>query len=235
MQKVAKLLSLILRHIVIILAAVGVLLALCVTLLALKGLVSVPSGPVKIVYGEPFEHSSTCFLSDAIYEYREIGGEWSENEPTRPGKYEIRAIGFGSFGTQKYSEPLRFDIVARPLEILPDGQFLIYGTTPSSVSATPAEGDTMSYDGFLFGDPLSTSSGFTADVWVDPDGVTLKNQYGEDVTDKEFIVTYNYGILEIKKLKLFVATKSKTEERWSGGCKTHLMPGTRDTPVGVNQ
>ena len=84
-QKIARFLKPIFKHFIKITVSLAVLVAATVTLLAMRGNITVSateSFNTELIYGEELQYSASAFLSNVEYEYRAEGSEeWTKDFP----------------------------------------------------------------------------------------------------------------------------------------------------------
>lgn len=159
----------------LLLAALVLLAALIVTLCAVAGNLYDQFCPASVEYGSPVGFRARAVFGSATAEYREKGtGEWSREQPTRVGEYEVRAVSEGVSG-EKYGDVFTFSVLPRALDIQAAETFL-YGEDPA-VAASLAYADSLGDMAFSYR-PLT---GRTYEVEVQVRSVV--NGAGEDVTD----------------------------------------------------
>lgn len=172
------------RHRLAIAATALVLAAaVCVFLLTI-GTFSGSLNCTDLTYGETPAGSMTAFLSDVQYQYACIDGDpvWSDQTPTQPGQYRIRAVSHNGFGQERYSESATFTLLPRKLDVqINDGSY-IYGDFTADL---PQENTV--FNGLANGDRPGS---LEFDLNQDEDGnfrvslkhLTLINSSGQDVT-----------------------------------------------------
>ena len=103
MKKVAAAVRTARRYRVLIIAALALLAIVCAVLLSVRGIVydAVPC-PSSVPYGSPLGYRADAVFEDVRYEYASAGkDDWSAEAPLRTGKYRVRAVADGSFGTKR--------------------------------------------------------------------------------------------------------------------------------------
>ena len=147
------------RHWIPILIAAVAVLATAVTLTSTKGLVYDKTAPPQnITYGEEFVYSAGAFMSGKVaYEFRADGSdEWTSERPLRAGKYYVRALSYRAFGIASYGNEHGFTIMPKPVDVKVADR-TIFGDAPQ-VSAELCYDDTISCDGFAYGNPALTET-----------------------------------------------------------------------------
>lgn len=159
----------------LLLAALVLIAALIITLCAVAGNLYDQFCPASVEYGAPVGFRAKAVFGSAAAEYREKGtDEWSPEQPTRVGEYEVRAVSRGISG-EKYGDVFTFSVLPRALEVQAADTFL-YGEDPA-VTATLAYADSLGDVAFSYR-PL-TGQTYEVEVQV----CSVVNGAGEDVTD----------------------------------------------------
>ncbi len=191
-KKIADVLKSIFRHMTKIIICTSVVLVITAALLATKGIiVSAESCPEEITYGEELGYSAKAFLSKVKYEYKLKGSdEWTENEPTLPGEYRVRAAAKALFG-YRYSDEESFILKPKELTVGIVNGGIIYGSDPVIVADTVYE-DSVVCDGFVYNEDRTS-------VVADIDSVKVLNSRGDDVTSCYVIKTESGDIYFIDR------------------------------------
>ena len=132
-----------------ILAGFLLLLAIIGVLLGITGIVVGGQFPASVTYGDPLNFKASAIFRDATLEYRPVGGNWSTQEPTLVGEYEVRGVSHDVVGGRRCGDPAKFTIEPRPAEVTIVGESLAYGDTPT-VSAQLVEGDSLTGADFSY-------------------------------------------------------------------------------------
>ncbi len=161
-----------------------------------------------LVYGEQPKASAKALFSSVRYEYKDAYGTWSEQSPKLPGQYAARSVSVGSFGKEKYSEEVPFQITPLMVELtaLPadttwtdeEGTAppLVYGEWPVVGCVSLPYGDIMMGAEFRHEDQnklalgntfghlgyLPDEFGYLSPFWVKADTVRVFSQDGTEVT-----------------------------------------------------
>lgn len=199
------------RHWIPILIAAVAVLATAVTLTSTKGLVydkTVP--PQNLTYGEEFNYAAGAFMSGKIaYEFRADGSdEWSGEMPVRAGKYYVRALSYRAFGFTSYGKEYGFTISPKPIDVKV-AESSVFGDKPQ-VSAELCYNDTISCDGFVYGDISLSETTVRAILG----SVKITDENGVDVTGSYTLNAPEYGIT-FSKREIRV-TVEKTEIEYDG-------------------
>ena len=226
-KKVAEVLALILRHIVLVITVLALIIGSIVAILALKGSVISVDAPTSVVYGESMVCKGKAFLSRVTFEYLGDDGQWSETPPVMTGEYKLRARGKGSFGTYKYGDELAFGITPAPLSVTVAENELEYGSVPSAHGRT-VRGDTISCESFTFekyqaitATAKNQKAVATNTVTPNIGAIRIFNSNGADVTRAYDISVESkeIGILP-RSITVTVEDKEKTydgvELKWDG-------------------
>lgn len=132
-----------------ILAGFLLLLAIIGVLLGITGIVVGGQFPASVTYGDPLNFKASAIFRDATLEYRPVGGNWSTQEPTLVGEYEVRGVSRDVVGGRRCGDPAKFTIEPRPAEVTIVGESLAYGDTPTA-SAQLVEGDSLTGADFSY-------------------------------------------------------------------------------------
>ena len=199
------------RHWIPILIAAVAVLATAVTLTSTKGLVYDKTAPPQnITYGEEFVYSAGAFMSGKVaYEFRADGSdEWTSERPLRAGKYYVRALSYRAFGIASYGNEHGFTIMPKPVDVKVADR-TIFGDAPQ-VSAELCYDDTISCDGFAYGNPALTETTVRAILG----SVKITDADGNDVTGSYTLNAPEYGItFEKRAIRI---TVEKTEIAYDG-------------------
>lgn len=181
MKALGRILDRLRRHPVATTVTVLVLVLGIVAFLLSMGSFSGEAHCDDFVYGDAPQCQLTAFLSKIRYQY-ETGVGWSDQLPTAPGTYRIRAVSRNGFGIPRYSEAMTFTLLQRPLEVqIHDGTFVYGDFTPD----TPSQ--TTRFLGLAQGDTATAVDYFTEEKPSGNYEVSLKNlkilnELGQDVT-----------------------------------------------------
>ncbi len=153
-KRVARALSVIVRLLPIIIPTICVIVAGVSTLLAVKGNVGDITVPEQLTYGDSIKCEASAFMSSVHYEYTtDPAGEWTEQAPTLPGTYYVRAVGEGSFGTSKHSDEAKFTIVPKAIDVTLSPS-MVYGELPV-LTGSLEYGDQLVCDKFEYENVLA--------------------------------------------------------------------------------
>jgi len=183
-KRVARVLSVIVRLLPIIIPTVCLIIAGVSTLLAVKGTVGEVTVSTQITYGQSIKCEASAFMSDVSYEYAaDPNGEWIAQAPTFPGTYYVRAVGEGSFGTVKHSAEVQFAILPKTIDVSPSPS-VVYGETPT-LTGSLEYGDQLVCDKFEYADILADKTLVTPVASsvriVDANGNDVSNAYNINI------------------------------------------------------
>ena len=95
-----------------ILTTIGIILALVISYMSLKGVVYNKDFSKEQIYGSFDEPNAKAFFSDTWNEYySEEEGIWTFTKPVYPGEYKMRIGSTTIFGNTRYSDDLIFEII----------------------------------------------------------------------------------------------------------------------------
>ncbi len=176
-ERVWRFRLLILLGFLLILAAAG-------ALMGVKGIVYGEKVPQSVVYGDEFSATVKAVLAKGGFEFREEGGEWTEQRPLYAGEYECRGFAKTIAGTKRYTAAHAFTVLPLESEINFSGDTLIYGDDPE-FSADLKYGDKLQIDYRI------SKDGDKVTLSADACDVCVLNSAGEDVTS-----SYIFGDFE---------------------------------------
>lgn len=136
-----------------------------------------------LIYGETPRCSVEVFLSDVRYQYAAAEGEavWSDELPTLPGTYRIRAVSKNGFGQPKYSDSITFTLLPRELNVQIHSGTFVYGSFSTDIAEENTE-----LTGLAGGDRAQLEYTMTQDdaenYAVAVKDVRICNSAGQDVT-----------------------------------------------------
>lgn len=176
------------RHMVKIVIVASVLFAIGVTVMFTKGMITgAPECPPEITYGEVMDFKAEAFLSNVTYEYSVPGsGVWSDEPPSAPGEYVMRAVSTTAFGSKRYSDESSFTLLKKAIEVTVNEKETVYGDM-LTVNAALSEGDSIRCDNYHF-ESMTDSNTL---VWADESAIVITDKNGLDVTD-----SYDISIVE---------------------------------------
>ena len=193
-QKIARLIKPIFKHLIKITIAISLVLLTVATLLATKGIITVNAAPnysSEIYYGDELKYSASAFLSDVEYEYSEADKEaWTKEFPKDPGTYKVRAVAEATFG-YRYGEASIFTIKPRPVTIEIESDTVRYGDSPVAVGGL-LNGDTLAEVDFWYNEDKTVTK-------VDVDSVKIVDTNGNDITPRYRISSKESGIKFTKR------------------------------------
>lgn len=188
------------------------------TLVGTKGVVTkteivgVKEGePAKFVYGEKIELNSDSFMGgeEPTYEWQKQGSDsWSEDAPTEPGVYYVRAKSKNAFGGFYYGEPKKVEIAPKQLQVTIDS-ISTYGQKPG------IEVDGLSYQDYVSSWEVEYDDISKENPKVKLSSLTIFNKNGQDTTS--FYTGYLGDFVEhsMKKIPLTIKT-SGAEKVYDG-------------------
>jgi len=206
-EKIAKIIDIIKKYKVLILSVVGALLAMLITFLSVKGIVTedFSVSTTQIVYGESVTYSADALFSKTYYEFREKdSNEWQEGTPSLAGEYFIRAYSKKAFGIKNYSEIKELKILKKQATISIKENVITYGETPK-VNVKLVKGDKLSKVEIDF-------EKTTGNVLMKANKGSIKilSKDGEEVTDSYEVATPEKEVFVNKKdLVITVPNKQK--------------------------
>ena len=154
-DRIADILARILRQMPKILAALGAVMVVTITLLATKGIVGKTTCTPQTEYGEAVVCDASAFLSDGWFEYAQAGStDWTQEVPKYPGDYQMRAGANAAFGKIRYGKNVPFTILPKPVEVSVAVSHVLYGELPKT-KATLVGTDTFTCDAVIYQDALS--------------------------------------------------------------------------------
>ena len=180
MKSVIKVLSNIRRFRVLIFAILALIAALLAAFFATQGIVYGEAAfPETMSYGDEFSYSAKALFSDVTYEYRADGStEWLTEFPSTTGKYWVRAVSKGSFGTQRYSKEHSFAVTPRTVIVNAAQNNITYGELPGVTANALRPGDSVFCSEFSYADRTQRSTMITPVA----SAVVIRDQNGVDVT-----------------------------------------------------
>ena len=193
-QKVAAVLSKVVKHLALIIGVLSAVLVITITLLATKGLTGAVKCESSIVYGESLLCEAKAFLSDVRYQYAPKNSEtWSEVPPILPGEYKIRGVGISSSGKDRYGKPTNYTILPLSVKVWVNESDIIFGDVPSIKTDSLAYSDRVTEYDVKFSDikaqVTSVSPNISSIVIVDKEGTDVTSAYSIEpvVSNIEFI------------------------------------------------
>lgn len=200
-KKITRVLKVLFRHkIKIALALLIVIVSSALMTMAVSALMAAKGNILsedaeyanEIIYGESLDYSAKAFLSDVDYEYAVQGsGEWSENFPRDPGKYEVRAVTRAAVG-KKYGEARAFTVVPKQITVRINGTTVTYGEDPLLTSAELVAGDVISGAEFIYNDSRTEAQ-------ADADTVVICDAEGKDISSRYDITAEKSEISTVQR------------------------------------
>ncbi|MBQ7344808.1 MAG: transglutaminase domain-containing protein [Oscillospiraceae bacterium] len=137
-----------------------------------------------LTYGGSPPCTIHAFLSDVRYQYAPAEGEavWSDESPTLPGKYRIRAVSKNGFGRERYSDPATFTLLPRDLDVQIHAGTFVYGSSTMDIAKANTE-----LTGLAAGDQArlleyTATPNHKGDHTVSLKTIQIFNSAGQDVT-----------------------------------------------------
>ena len=188
-----------------ILIGIVLLLALLFTMLGITGIVYAESCPSSTEYGTPIAFQAKALFRKPETQYRAAGeGEWTTEQPTLAGDYEVRAVSRSGFGGETHGKIFSYSVLPRRTEVSVAEEIYVYGETLSA-SAELAYQDTILESTF-------SAQAISEDrCEVEVERVTIVSENGDDVTSCYDLV-YKSALLALKRrnITLRVEDASKT-------------------------
>ena len=188
-----------------ILIGIVLLLALLFTMLGITGIVYAESCPSSTEYGTPIAFQAKALFRKPETQYRAAGeGEWTTEQPTLAGDYEVRAVSRSGFGGETHGKIFSYSVLPRRTEVFVAEEIYVYGETLTA-SAELAYQDTILESTF-------SAQAISEDrCEVEVERVTIVSENGDDVTSCYDLV-YKSALLALKRrnITLRVEDASKT-------------------------
>ena len=199
-KKAIKTQNFILKHKMIFVAIASILLVLSASYLFTAGIVTDVELPTTFTYGEEIQVKGNAMFRQVTYEYKYEGtDEWTQEEPTMPGNYEVRAVATKLIGGVSYSAPAPFVIGPKEVDVNVVSGYVAFGDKPS-LTANLIEGDYIYYADFEYADYTSKSTIAS----VIEESIIIHNALGEDVTaaykftNKSAEITFVSEVITVK-------------------------------------
>lgn len=212
-KKVSAFLVKLYSHIALIVTILALLVAAATAAVAAKGsIVAESEFKAEIEYGGELEFAAEAIFGDANYEYRVKGTEeWSDEAPTSPGEYEIRAYAMTSFGTRRYGDLHTFTIKPRELTLQVSEDSIQYGDMPT-VSGNTVNGDTISSCSVIFGKLHLEKDTKTVKARADKETLVILDKDGNDVTACYTVVDTPDAVVPLTPRPLQVTVEALTAQ-----------------------
>lgn len=207
MQRFARFMRKIFRHIVPISIVLGIIIVATVaTVISVGSFKGEFAYPDILTYGDAPENTTKAFLSDVYYEYKPKGGnEWTTTIPDTPGEYVVRAVSSKAFGGKKYSPEKAFVLNKKSIEVKVADTTVRYGDA-LAVSADLAPGDKITCGGFRY----ATMSEGVITVTPEAEKIVILNKDGKDVTSSYNVAVASTNVtLEKRPLTVTVSDQKK--------------------------
>ena len=175
-----------------ILIGIVLLLALLFTMLGITGIVYAESCPSSTEYGTPIAFQAKALFRKPETQYRAAGeGEWTTEQPTLTGDYEVRAVSRSGFGGETHGKIFSYSVLPRRTEVSVTEEIYVYGETLTA-SAELAYQDTILESTF-------SARAISEDrCEVEVERVTIVSENGDDVTSCYDLV-YKSALLALKR------------------------------------
>ena len=129
MKKLAHTQNFILKHKKIMVIIASILLVLSASYLFTAGVVTNVELPTTFTYGEEIQVKGNAMFRSVSYEYLYEGSnEWTTEEPTMPGNYQVRAVATKLVGGVSYSKPAPFVIGPKEVDVNVVAGSVLFGT-----------------------------------------------------------------------------------------------------------
>ena len=198
LEKIAKIIDFIKKHRTLILSCIGVLLALSIAFVAVRGTITSPINisSTEIVYGEQISCEADALFRKVDFEYKKDGeSEWVGGYPEKAGAYLVRGYALNSFGSKNYTDEKAVIIKPKPIDLKPATSVITYGEVPKVVGSL-INGDSVDQESVLLNFEKTVGNvSFT----VESDSVKILNKNGEDVTYCYEIITPETTVVVNKK------------------------------------
>lgn len=179
MKKWARVWATIKRFRVLILSVLISVTATVTGLLVARGTVyGTTDMPSTITYGDGFTYKAKGFMSKVSYEYSPVAlDEWTDEIPSAPGTYRVRAVTKATFGGKRYGKAQQFTLQPKTVTLSVAQSELVYGNAPTLT------GDLIPGDRAVCSQYAYTGIGTdTVTVQAQPQSVRIYAQDGRDVT-----------------------------------------------------
>ena len=175
-----------------VLIGIVLLLALLFTMLGITGMVYAESCPSSTEYGTPIAFQAKALFRKPETQYRAAGeGEWTTEQPTLAGDYEVRAVSRSGFGGETHGKIFSYSVLPRRTEVSVAEEIYVYGETLTA-SAELAYQDTILESTF-------SAQAISEDrCEVEVERVTIVSENGDDVTSCYDLV-YKSALLALKR------------------------------------
>ena len=189
-----------------ILTIIGIILALVISYMSLKGVVYNKDFSKEQIYGSFDEPNAKAFFSDTWNEYySEEEGIWTFTKPVYPGEYKMRIGSTTIFGNTRYSDDLIFEIIPATVDFHVDNADVVYGNKVNVSADLKFDDKLIEYD-VEYENILNA----TTNVEVIPETVKIINSLGEDVTSAYVVKPISREIYVYERqieIEIFGATK----------------------------
>ena len=223
-QKVARVLNFIRKHIVLFSTLAIATVALTTGFFSVRGIIleDVVCASESYVYGDEIRVTEAkALFSKVSYEYASEGSEeWSSEAPLLPGNYRIRAVSSRFIGSKGYGEPAAFAITQRDLVVYSDQSVTMYGVDPKADADGLLKQDSLKDVSFRF-DNLQNPSNVTAtpkesSVRIcNRDGVDVTKGYKISVETKPIRLTPAPITVKVDDVSKFYDTTPLSSTAWS--------------------
>ena len=178
-QRLNKALNIVYRLRFVLISVTSLTLASVMTFEFTKGIVKLDAFNVlTYTYGDSVTASSSAFANDSSVEYKEESAtEWVSEAPIYPGNYEVRGVSKNGFGAKTTSDPIKFTILPKTVEVSISNSQIVYGDLPK-VSASLFGSDAISSYNVKYENEFE----FTTKAQVDKDSVVIVDKEGKDIT-----------------------------------------------------
>ena len=141
MKQLNRTQNFILKYKKVMLIIAGILLTLSTSYLFTAGTVTNIELPTNFVYGETVQVRGNAMFRDVTYQYQLEGTtEWTDEQPTMPGNYQVRAVATKMVGGLSYSSPVPFVIAPKEIDVNVVSGYVQFGQKPQ-ITGNLIEGD----------------------------------------------------------------------------------------------
>lgn len=207
-QKLQRILTRIHKFRFLIIAIIGVLLAVSVSLMIIKGTFSsdLAISSSQIVYGEDYTYEANAIMGGVQYEFYDCStDQWQSEKPYKVGSYKVRAKSTRVFGGTEYSNVVDFEITPRVTDVLVGEQSLIYGGVPTIVVS------------LAYGDKVDDYTYILNTINVGEQSVVIENIRVVDADGYEVNSCYEFNFIE----KRISVTQKNLDITFLGGEKIY--------------
>lgn len=228
-SKFIRILEKISKYKVLIISVASIIAVMLTGFLATKGIILNSSiSADTFVYGDDIGVNAGALFSGVEYEYSVEGDDtWTTVRPVSVGKYKVRAVSWGSFGTKRYSGEFAFSIVPKTINVEVQEEAIVYGNTPNVKTDSIVTGDFISCDEFVYGDRTQNVS----IVYPKKESIIIKNSDGNDVTSSYNIVIKTDDAISFVKRPITITIDSASGAYDGAELKAEDYSVSEQTPL----